>query len=196
MAANYRQNRLNQIAEALNPASGGIFGEKFRGYEAERADLAREAQMEAIRQDYRSRLAAQSPDYGSIAKGMAQNLRYGGHSSEHGAPGLLTRSPGVSDAEVENMTRLLQMQSPTARRDQDALIESLAYNSAPNLRTRFHETMARNDMMGHLARGTVAAGAVGGTAAGLTAAGQGLMALMAYLQEGQQTAEERNNKLA
>jgi hypothetical protein len=32
--------------------------------------------------------------------------------------------------------------------------------------------------------------------AGLTAAGQGLAALMDYLQQGQQASEERNNELA
>lgn len=49
---------------------------------------------------------------------------------------------------------------------------------------------------GQAARLGLFAGAGAGTVAGLTAAGQGLVALMDYLQQGQQAAEERNNELA
>jgi len=88
------------------------------------------------------------------------------------------------------------MDNATANRDKEALIMSAAYNSRPNAQTAIHQTLARQDWVGRTAQTGLAVGAAGGTAAGLTAAGQGLVALMNYLQQGQETSSERNNELA
>jgi hypothetical protein len=64
------------------------------------------------------------------------------------------------------------------------------------MQSRVSGLLASKGLRGDAARVGVATGAIGGGVMGLTAAGQGLMALMAYMQEGQQTAVERNNELA
>lgn len=79
----------------------------------------------------------------------------------------------------------------------------LAEASAPGMMERLrgaeaglNRVLADAGTRGQAARLGLFTGAGAGTVAGLTAAGQGLMALMDYLQQGQQTADERNNELA
>jgi hypothetical protein len=60
----------------------------------------------------------------------------------------------------------------------------------------FNRALADTGTRGKMTRLGLFTGIGAGTTAGLTAAGQGLMALMDYLQQGQQAAEERNNELA
>ncbi len=79
----------------------------------------------------------------------------------------------------------------------------LAEASAPGMMERLrgaeaglNRALADAGTRGQVARLGLFTGAGAGTVTGLTAAGQGLAALMDYLQQGQQASEERNNELA
>ena len=187
-----------RFVQSIDPRTGSVYGDPFAQEMAARAEIARETQVNRIAQDLRGRLGSQSPDYDSVAKSIAGHLKVSGHAGEHGAPGMFSRAPGIPDEgdnSVADIKRLLMMNNAKANRDKEALIMSAAYNSRPNAQTAIHQTLARQDWVGRTAQTGLAVGAVGGTAAGLTAAGQGLVQLMAYLQEGQSTAAERNNEL-
>ena len=161
---------------------GGIasLDDKIRGYMAEQADAQLKARREAVLTELKGR-AQSNP--GSAAKYVAQGYpgvvdKNGGFSAleEMLRTGLNTRTHGPGDAQ----TMLAQ-----------AADRGAAQNPLYNLQRMLSGTGAANRA------GQVGfyGAAAGGTAAGLTAAGQGLVQLMAYLQEGQSTAAERNNEL-
>lgn len=86
--------------------------------------------------------------------------------------------------------------------DLNTLARILAEQRGPSLGQRavsglagFNDLISRNTTGGAAARVGVYGGATAGTAMGLTAAGQGLMALMEYLQTGDQVAEQREQPL-
>lgn len=61
--------------------------------------------------------------------------------------------------------------------------------------TRLNYMMAGRDTGSRIGQGAVIGGAVGGVTLGMTAAGQGLMALMDYMNQGQQVASARDQEL-
>lgn len=87
--------------------------------------------------------------------------------------------------------------------ERSQLIGSMAANgrSGPMERLRqaqlyANEQLQAEGMRGDIARAGVVTAATGGSVMGLTAAGQGLMALMEYIQNGTEQQEARNRELA
>lgn len=87
--------------------------------------------------------------------------------------------------------------------ERSQLIGSMAANglSGPMERLRQAQLYANEQLQadgtrGDIARAGVVTAAAGGSMMGLTAAGQGLMALMEYIQNGTEQQEERNRELA
>jgi hypothetical protein len=159
---------------------GGL-GAKIQGMDeavrqsmAERAMAARAKQIASVRDDLAARMGGGSPDLSSVSAAIADRL--GGGADDYMAA-LKSKARG---ADVKRQ----------------ALYGQAAAAENPNLAVRLNDLLSGTDAMSRA--GQVATyGAIGGGAvAGLTAAGQGLMALMDYLQQGQQTADERNNELA
>lgn len=161
---------------------GGIasLDDKIRGYMAEQADAQLKARRQAVLADISSQAKA------TPAKAAQRvGARYG--VSEKGLSdleGILSGRPGATSQEVFSSGGAQQLLRETADRE-------AVQNPLYNLQRMLSGTGAANRA------GQVGfyGAAAGGTAAGLTAAGQGLMQLMAYLQEGQSTAAERNNEL-
>lgn len=154
-----------------------------------REEIDRQSRIARVMGDYRGRLSAQGADYESIAKSMASDLAYNPAGKQGGIPAEGKNS-------VQEIQRILQMQGATGERDREALLMSAAHNRAPGIRERVHGTLARDDWQGRTAQTALGVSIVGGTAGGLTAAGQGLMALMSYLQQGQEVEAEREQPLA
>ena len=158
-----------------------MLDEKIRGYMANQAKTQLENRREAVKSDLMG-MAQSNPT--TAARRVAQGYR--GVNEQGGGigamedlfrTGMQTKAYGPGDART--------MLDVAAEREAEQ-------NPLYNLQRMLSGTSGM-DRAGQVA---FYGSAAGGTAAGLTAAGQGLMALMAYLQEGQQTAEERNNELA
>lgn len=183
------QNPVMQLVRSLDPRTGSVYGDPFREEAAIRSEAARQRQVAAIAGELRGKMEAQNPDYGSIAKSMASML---GNNSAGKNVGI----PETGENSVEDIKRLLEMKSATARRNQEDLILSAAENAPRGMVSRGYDLLSRKDWQGRAAQTAYGVGLVGGTGAGLTAAGQGLMALTQYLQQGMQSEQEREQPLA
>ena len=148
--------------------------EAVRQSMAERAMAARMKQVQAVRDDLSQRMSATSPDLGSVAAAIADRM----------------------DGRPDDYMSTLKSRARGAQAKRDVLYGQAAAQTAPNLQVRLNDMLSGTDAMSRAGQVATYGAIGGGTAAGLTAAGQGLMALMAHLQEGQQTSEKRNNELA
>lgn len=159
---------------------GGL-GAKIQGMDeavrqswAERAMAERAKQIASVRDDLAARMGSSNPDLLSVSAAIADRLG------------------GSEDAYVA----ALKSKARGADAKRQALYGQAAAAESPNLAVRLNDMLSSTDAMSRAGQVATYGAIAGGTTAGLTAAGQGLMALMAYLQKGQQTAEERNNELA
>lgn len=177
-----------QLLRALDPRTGSVYGAPFRDEAATRAEEARQRQIVGIVNDLRGRMEAQNPDYSSIAKSMASML---GNNPVGRNVGI----PETGKDSVEDIMRVLEMRTPTARRNQEELILSAAENAPRGLVARGYDLLSRKDWQGRTAQTVYGAGLIGGVGGGMTAAGAGLMALADYLQQGQIAQAERENEL-
>lgn len=182
------QNPVMQLVRSLDPRTGSFYGAPFREEAAIRAEEARQRQIAGIVGELRGKMEAQNPDYGSIAKSMASML---GNNPVGRNVGI--RETG--DDSVEDIMRILEMRTPTARRNQEELILSAAENAPRGPVARGYDLLSRKDWQGRTAQTVYGAGLIGGVGGGMTAAGAGLMALMDYLQQGQVAQAERENEL-
>lgn len=161
---------------------GGVrnLDERIRGYMAQQAEGQLAARRQAVLDDLKSQIQS-SP--ASAAKRVGERF-------------------GVSEGGLNDLERVLRGERGAVSQ------EVFAPNSGAMLQATADREAARNPLY-NLQRmlsgesatdraGQVAfyGAAAGGGAAGLTAAGQGLIALMGYLQQGQQSEEEREKPLA
>jgi hypothetical protein len=155
--------------------------DKIRGYMAKQAETQLANRREAVKSDLMG-MAQSNP--ATAAKRVAQG--YGGINEQGGGigamedmfrTGMQTKAYGPGDAQT--------VLAGAAERE-------ASQNPLYNLQRMLSGTGSA-ERAGQVAFYGAAAG---GATAGLTAAGQGLVALMDYLQQGQQASEERNNELA
>lgn len=159
----------------------GELGAKIAGLDeavrrsmAERAYAARAEQVKAVRTDLAQRMQGQAPDYGSVGAAIADRL--GGNADEY--------------------LKTLKSRASGAQGKRDALYQQAAVAQKPGLPVRLNDLLAGTDAGSRAAQVGVYGAIGGGTVAGLTAAGQGLVQLMSYLQQGQETEAEREQPLA
>lgn len=141
---------------------------------AERAYAARAQQMKAVRTDLQQRMQGQAPDFGSVGASIASRL--GG--------------------EPDDYLKALKSKAAGAQGKRDALYQQAAAAEAPGFGVRLNNLLADDSLEGRATQVGVYGAVGGGAIAGLTAAGQGLMALMSYLQQGQEVEAEREQPLA
>lgn len=156
---------------------GGI-GAKIAGLDesvrrsmAERAYQARTQQIDAVRTDLRQRMQGQSPDVGSVGAAIADRL---GGSADDYLKALKSRAAG-------------------AQGKREALYQQAAVAERPGVQVRLNDLLSGTDLASRSTQAGVYGAIGGGAVAGLTAAGQGLMALMDYLQQGNQVAADRDD---
>lgn len=161
-------------------------------------------------QDQQKEFAARKPE--TMASQVAQHLNHWGAKGDdygdsplYSGYDLLQNMLGNVAGDAANVQgeqlRSAVQQLNTAQKG--AVGRVLAEASAPGMMERLrgaeaglNRALADAGTRGQVARLGLFTGAGAGTVAGLTAAGQGLAALMDYLQQGQQASEERNNELA
>jgi len=141
---------------------------------AERAYGARQQQLAGVRDDLRSRMGTAAPNYDGVGASLAERL---GGSPEEYLKALKSRAAG-SDGRREG------------------LYQQAAAASDPGLLVRLSSALAGEDVGSRAVQAGVYGAAGGGVTLGLTAAGQGLMALMEYLQQGGESQQERQAPLA
>lgn len=158
---------------------GGI-GARIQGMDeavrqsmAERAMAARMKQIENIRSDLSQRMGAQTPDYNSVGAAIAD--RMGGSADDYLAA-LKSRARGA-DAKRE------------------ALYGQAAAASKANAAVRLNDLLSGTDVGSRAAQVGVYGAIGGGGIAGLTAAGQGMLALIDYIQQGTEAQAEREKPL-
>jgi hypothetical protein len=148
--------------------------EALRRAGAERAMDARSKQIAAVREDLQSRMNAQSPDYGGVGAALAERLG--------GAP--------------EDYLKQLKRRGAAGEQERAGLYQQAGAAQGASPAVRLNDLLSREDWKGRTTQAGVYGGAVAGGAAGLTAAGQGLMALMEYLQQGAEVQQEREQPLS
>jgi hypothetical protein len=142
---------------------------------AVRARAVRQQEMAAYMGDLRDRMGSQQPEVDSVAKSIAN--RIGGSSESYRT--VLEQQGDGADAAREALYR-----RAAARKGERGPL-SEAYN-----------LMSQDGVAGRAMQAGVYGAAGGGVTLGLTAAGQGLMALMQYLQQGGESQQERQAPLA
>lgn len=154
--------------------------ERIRGYMAKQAEEQLAARRKAVMTDMTSQLKSNPAD---VARKVG--ARYG--VSEAGLQdleGVLLGRPGASSQEVFAPGPQVLLQETADR--------AATQNPLYQLQQMLSGTKAQ-DRAGQVA---FYGGAAAGGAAGLTAAGQGLMALMQYIQDGLAAQDERKEPLA
>ena len=158
---------------------GGI-GAKIQGMDeavrqsmAERAMAARKQQVQAVRDDLSQRMSAANPDLNSVAAAIADRM----------------------EGQPDDYMSVLKSRARGAQAKRDALYGQAAAQTAPNLQVRLNDMLSGTDAMSRAGQVATYGAIGGGTVAGLTAAGQGLIALMDYMQQTQVAAAERDNEL-
>ena len=146
--------------------------EATRGYFGNRGAQGRLGEIRAMEADLRSRLGAAQPDYDSVGATIANAL--------HGQAGF---------GRNEVIDRLKRNEDP------DDLIYRASVAQRPGMGTRLNYMMAGTDAMSRAGQAGVYGAIGGGVTLGLTAAGQGILALMDYMQEGQRTEAQREQQL-
>ena len=195
------------------------FIDSIREQMMRRAGADRLAQEKAIREmasrrvDRRTEeLAGRNPE--TMSRDVAQFLNRGARGGVNlgdvvDAPGYanydvvrqMMGGEAINPAEVQPDQILSAVQGLGQGR-REAVARGMALSEGPGmmerlvgLQSRASGLLASEGRRGDAARIGVATGAIGGGVMGLTAAGQGLIALMGYLQQGRQAAAERDNEL-
>jgi len=160
----------------FNKAGAQVMGldERVRQAMAERADVGRQDQMASIVKDLQERMGSQSPDLQGVGASIAERLG--------GAP--------------EDYSKLLASQARGADAKRAGLYQEAAAASDPSMGVRINRLLSQDDMAGRATQAGVYGAIGGGATLGLTAAGQGLMALMGYLQQGNEVEQDRERPLA
>jgi hypothetical protein len=148
--------------------------ERVRQSWAERAMDARSRQLQASYNELSGRMGGKSPDVASVSAAIAHRLQ--------GSP--------------EDYSKVLQSRAKGAQSGREALYQQAAAAEKPGLGVRLNDMLSGTDAMSRAGQVATYGAIGGGTVAGLTAAGQGLVALMGYLQQGQQVEDERQAPLA
>lgn len=168
----------NRMREALADA-GGVGGviagadRAIRQQAAERAAVAENARQYGIVQDLRSKMGAEEPDLGGVEAKIRNYL--GGDEGAY----------------------LKQLQSKARGADavRESIYQSAAMNSRPGVVQMLNERLAGDSKMDRAVQVGTYGAIGGGITMGLTAAGQGLMALMDYIQGGEEQNEARDRPL-
>jgi len=167
-----------------------------------------EARMSRIKEQ-QAEYAARQP--GTMAAQVAKHLNAGGRDSDdYSDSGLYTGydllrsmfSGAASDPATVKQEQLLSAVQGLNTAQKGAVGRVLADAQGPGMVERMrgmeagiNRTLADPGMKGQAARLGLFTGIGGGTVAVLTPAGQGLMALMDYMQQTQVAAAERDNEL-
>lgn len=144
-----------------------------RRHFAERAFADRARQIEALEGDLRQRMSSQQPDIGSVSASIYDRLR---------------GQDGVTLDGIANRLR--------EGNDLEGLYRQAAYAERPGFWVRLNDMMSDTSAGARSGQGVVYTGIGGGATLGLTAAGQGLMALMDYMTQGQKSEIKRDQELA
>lgn len=147
----------------------GRVDDRVRGFWRDRADEHMIAGKEAFAKEQLARLGAASPDYSGVARTLAD--RTGGDV------GALEAALGI-----ENQAQIRQ------RLDD-------AYAAQPGPLVRGTSILSNTGTKARIGQAGIYGAMGGGVTLGLTAAGQGLMALMDYMNQGQQVASARDQEL-
>ena len=162
------------------PERVGALDDKIRGYFANQQRIGEAAKRKAVTADVLSQLKS-NPDTAAKRVGARYGVSEGGLAD---LKAMLLRQPGARSAEVF---------APNP----DVLIQGVADQAAASDPLNRLRGMLAGTSPTERAGQVAFYGATGGGAiAGLTAAGQGLMALMSYLQQGQEVEAEREQPLA
>ena len=167
------------------------------------------AEMARNRIDRRAReLSARNPE--TMSKDIAQFLNRGaGDISDDvvDAPGYggyeaVRQAVGATDPSSVQPNDILRAVQGLSSASKSTVGRGIAMNEGPGLmeqlvrqQSRLSGVLAEDSRRGDASRIGVAVGAVGGSALGLTAAGQGLVALMDYIQQGTEAQSEREKPL-
>jgi hypothetical protein len=163
------KNRMNNLDE------------KIRGYMAQQAEAQLANRREAVKSDLMG-MAQSNPT--TAAKRVAQGYR-----------GVNKQGGGIGA--IEDMFRTGMQTKAYGPGDARTMLDAAAEREArQNPLYNLQRMLSGTGSAERAGQVAFYGAAAGGATAGLTAAGQGLMALMDYLQQGQQTAVERNNELA
>ena len=164
---------------------GGVrnLDERIRGYMAQQAEEQLAARRKAVMDDLVSQ-AQSNPE--RAAQRVSQSFV--------GANGKRMSDEGVSG--IENLLRTGMNTRTQAPGNARSMLESAAAREAEQNPLYNLQSMLAGTGAGNRA-GQVAfyGAATGGAAAGLTAAGQGLVALMDYIQQGTEAQSEREKPL-
>lgn len=161
---------------------GGIrnLDDQIRGYMAKQAEAQLQARRQAVMDDLTSMASANTA----------------GAAGRIGAGYIQKDSSGAGRAALEDLLRTGMNTRAHGPGDARSLIEATAGREArQNPLYNLQRMLSGDSGMDRAGQVAFYGGAAGGTVAGLTAAGQGLMALMDYLQQGQVTQAERENEL-
>lgn len=154
--------------------------ERIRGFMATQAKNQRAARSQAILEELNSQVQG-SP--ASAAKRVGARF-------------------GVSEGGLDDLERMLRGERGVTSQEvfapnTAAMLEATAEREAArNPLYNLTNMLSKKDPMSRAGQVATYGAIGGGTVAGLTAAGQGLMALMEYLQQGQQSEQEREEPLA
>lgn len=149
-------------------------------------------------------------DAREVAAGAAEMFRGYGNQGQPSVPlraramsemlGVVDPKEVKSEDLIENVRAIRrdrfpemrgQLETAIAQAEGPGILERLA-----RMRAGASGLIAEDSTRGDIARVGVVTAATGGSVMGLTAAGQGLMALMEYIQSGTQQQESRENTLA
>lgn len=168
-----------------------------------RASADRISQEQAVRQMGLNRLESRSKELegrGSkeLSEAVASRLnRMGTDETPLSARGLIETLGVIDPQNITPADIRSQMGS-----DRGQVARALAQAEGPGMRERVARAragltgmLAEDGTRGDIARAGVVTAATGGSVMGLTAAGQGLMALMEYIQNGTQQQEQRESTL-
>lgn len=145
--------------------------QSVRGYMGNQAAEALSRGSDRYVKEMMGRASAQNPDFDSI--GRALEDRIGGDYLKHSAD--------------------LQTGDDAARQQ---MFENAYLSGGSKPVAGFLNMMSGTGALNRAGQVGVYSAGVGGVTLGLTAAGQGLFALMDYMQQGQQADQERNQPLA
>lgn len=129
--------------------------------------------MEAVQEDLRQRMTSQQPDIDSVSASIYDRLR------------------GQDGVTLEGIASRLREGN-----DLEGLYRQTAHAERPGIRVRLNDMMSDTSAGARFGQGVVYTGIGGGATLGLTAAGQGLMALMDYMTQGQESEIKRDQELA
>lgn len=160
---------LSRAKQALVDVDGLI-----RQQAADRAAIAQNAREYGIVSELRSRMGAESPDIEGVEARIRSAI--GGGEGEY--------------------TKALKSRARGADNTRELLYQSAAMNSRPGLVQMLNERLAGEGKMDRAVQVGTYGAIGGGVVMGLTPAGQGLEALMRFIENGNQQEEAREYPLS